>query len=174
MRDSVGKKNVPLDEFLALNAMQIGIVPPEVYLDMLGWEIVVGSANEIVLRRAPDFEIASLNPEVLQINMSVSDILNHCIACGFVAPSAIDTTNIGQESCMGMTSMSLPHDKVDKYATTNTHTGTMNYGQQMHGVAANGPVIATTPNVFTTNVGDTAFGHVAASQHNGKNQRNSE
>ena len=85
IRDSIGKEKAPLDSYLAINGPFIGIVPPEQYLEMLGWKIVAGEDGGKLLRRDFDVDFDSLNQDLLTSNVSVNDIIEYTYATGYIA-----------------------------------------------------------------------------------------
>lgn len=83
IRDKKGKANAPLDVYLDLAAPRVGILKPDEYMIKLGWEIVVGSNGETLLRRNPDTYKAYSNSGVI-LNASVQDILATCYEHGYI------------------------------------------------------------------------------------------
>lgn len=85
IRDSIGKEKAPLDSYLAIIGPFIGIVPPEQYLEILGWEIVAGGDGGKLLRRDFDVDFDSLDQDLFTSNVSVNDIIEYSYASGYVA-----------------------------------------------------------------------------------------
>lgn len=80
IRDHVGKEHAPLDAFLMLIADFVGIVEPQQYLAVMGWEIAVDGIGTISLIKNETMEIDSF---FLSTNISVEDIISFASYQGF-------------------------------------------------------------------------------------------
>ncbi|KAI4206768.1 MAG: hypothetical protein LQ348_000836 [Seirophora lacunosa] len=80
IRDQVGKQNAPLDTFLMHVANFLGIVEPQKYLAVMGWEISVDGIGTMSLVKKHAMEIDS---NILSTNLSVEDIINFAFQQGF-------------------------------------------------------------------------------------------
>ena len=89
IRDAQGKKNSPLDEFLKMTGPLIGIVPPNDYFSVLGWQMSFSADGQMVLARNQNINLASLNHDLLTTNLSVEDIVNVCYQNGYVVGDGI-------------------------------------------------------------------------------------
>ena len=102
IRDSKGKEKAPLDSYLAINGPFIGIVPPEKYLEMLGWKIVASDDGGRLLRRDCDVDVSSLDQDLLTSNVSVNDIIKYSYASGYIAADEANLIVPDNEPAMTM------------------------------------------------------------------------
>ena len=79
IRNEHGKKKVPLDTFLAINAPFVGIIAPENYLSAHGWEVVASDNGEVLLRRAQN----GVENDSLHTNVSVNDVIRNSFERGY-------------------------------------------------------------------------------------------
>lgn len=105
IRDSKGKAKAPLDSYLAINGPLIGIVPPEKYLEMLGWKIVAGDDGGRLLRRDFDVDVSSLDQDLLTSNVSVNDIIKHSYASGYIEADDVNLIMPDNEPAMTMATL---------------------------------------------------------------------
>ena len=89
IRDAQGKKNAPLDEFLTMTGPLIGIVPPNLYFSVTGWQMSFSGDGQMVLARDHSVNLAYLDHNLLTTNMSVEDIINFCYHNGYVNSDGI-------------------------------------------------------------------------------------
>ena len=115
IRDSKGKDKAPLDSYLAINGPLIGIVPPEQYLEMLGWKIVAGDDGERLLRRDFDVDISSFDQDLLTSNVSVNDIIKYSCTSGYIAADEANLIIPDNEPAMTMAT-SVQHNLSAKSA----------------------------------------------------------
>ena len=87
IRDAQGKKKAPLDGFLDITGPLIGIVPSQDYFSVLGWQMASGINNEIILVRDRNFDIKTIDQELLITNLSVQDLVVACRHYGYVIGS---------------------------------------------------------------------------------------
>ena len=92
IRDSKGKENAPLDVYLAINGPFIGIIAPENYLVMLGWEISLNGEGQVSLRRDSDLDVSVLDHQLLTSNVSVADIIQHSYDSGYIVDDGSNMT----------------------------------------------------------------------------------
>lgn len=105
IRDSVGKEHAPLDDFLNLVCPHIGIINPDNYLAMLGWEVVHDDGRKAVERRfVPDF--SSFNDDLKMTNLSSQDIVCFANIAGYV-DNVPDTSIFGPTSALTMASRAV-------------------------------------------------------------------
>lgn len=83
LRDKVGKKRAPLPPFLAINAPFVGVIDPDDYLRVHGWELIE-RAGQSILRRAarPDGPVYGIS--MLTTNMSVEDVIRNSSYRGYI------------------------------------------------------------------------------------------
>ena len=84
IRDVRGKKQAPLDTFLALMAPFVGIIPPPVYLAILGWEIVVADDGQRALTRKFAPELDTFDEDIISTEHAVHDIIQHACREGYI------------------------------------------------------------------------------------------
>ncbi|KKK13071.1 hypothetical protein AOCH_007050 [Aspergillus ochraceoroseus] len=75
---------VALESFLNLNANVIGVPEPSRYLDAMGWQLNAEGPQQYTMAR---IRITTPTEAELSTNYSVSDIINHCYAAGYVSES---------------------------------------------------------------------------------------
>ena len=83
IRDEHSNSNdVSLETFLGLNASFIGIIGPNSYLDVMGWELTVEEDQQYTMAR-----VSQTAPKETDIstNYSVNDIVKHCYDTGYVS-----------------------------------------------------------------------------------------
>lgn len=83
LRDKVGKKRAPLPPFLAINAPFVGIVDPDDYLRVHGWELIE-RAEQTILRRAARPDGAVYGISMLTTNASVEDVIRNSFHNGYI------------------------------------------------------------------------------------------
>lgn len=84
IRDQVGKEHAPLDVFLMLVAEPLGIVQPQDYLAVMGWEISIDNVGMVSLVKNDAMEIDS---NILSTNISVEDIIAYACQNGYAGAS---------------------------------------------------------------------------------------
>lgn len=80
IRDHVGKEHAPLDLFLMLVAELLGLIEPQRYLAVMGWEIPVNEYGSVSLVKTDKMEIAD---HTLHTNISVEDIVGYACQHGY-------------------------------------------------------------------------------------------
>jgi len=100
IRDSQGKDDAPLDQFLAITGPLIGIIMPGHYLQAMGWEIFTNEDGQTVMRRDGRF----LDDRLLLTNLSVNDLIRHCSHQGFFFGKLTEVLSSDNESVMTMAS----------------------------------------------------------------------
>ena len=106
IRDTLGKEQAPLDRFLAVNSSFIGIVTPENYLAILGWDITVREDGQLQLHRVPGFQVSNLDNNLFTTNFSVDDIIQHCHDCQYITLDGSGLGKLRNEQAMTMASSS--------------------------------------------------------------------
>ncbi|KAK3635458.1 hypothetical protein LTR56_014742 [Elasticomyces elasticus] len=82
------KEDAPLDHFLALAVPLMGIVPPEHYQSMMGWQLIAASdgdqdkAPKVVRFFQPDF--TSFDTKYTLTTLSVDDLVEYCMGSGYL------------------------------------------------------------------------------------------
>ncbi|KAL8868068.1 MAG: hypothetical protein Q9174_005241 [Haloplaca sp. 1 TL-2023] len=105
IRDEAGKERAPLDEFLMLVADFVGIIKPEHYLPMLGWEIAVDEAGSVSLLQDEDYEVDS---SLFSTNLSVEDIIAYAGHHGYAGMSGLTDTGSSTQPSMTMAAAAQP------------------------------------------------------------------
>ncbi|EKG11565.1 Mating-type protein MAT alpha 1 [Macrophomina phaseolina MS6] len=76
IRDEVGTKNAPLDDYLALACPEIGLIARENYLHTFGWELVLQAGSWGLIRRfTPDLN--SFPENFFTTNLSAEDMVRY-------------------------------------------------------------------------------------------------
>lgn len=83
LRDKVGKKRAPLPPFLAINAPFVGIIDPDDYLRIHGWELI-DRDGQTILRRAARPDGAVYGISMLTTNASVDDVIRNSFYHGYI------------------------------------------------------------------------------------------
>ncbi|GLA12459.1 hypothetical protein AnigIFM62618_008404 [Aspergillus niger] len=73
---------VSLETFLKLNANLIGIIEPDRYLDIMGWELNVDGQQQYTMAKV---KITATPEAELSTNYSVDDIVKNCYDTGYVS-----------------------------------------------------------------------------------------
>lgn len=103
IRDSVGKENAPLELFLAVNAPFIGIIGPQDYLIVLGYELTTKKNGELALTPLDGMESISRSSNgYFPTSMSVDDIVCNSVACGYVDGHQLHLTMPGDQAVLTM------------------------------------------------------------------------
>ncbi|KAF2867182.1 mating-type protein MAT alpha 1-domain-containing protein [Massariosphaeria phaeospora] len=93
MRDQVGKRRAPLDEFLRLICPHLKIPAPEMYLECLGWKLVINGEGAPTVSREftpdPNSEDAE-DAEAAANGLSVGDIINYVRSTGYAQGYSTD------------------------------------------------------------------------------------
>jgi hypothetical protein len=81
IRDTVGKNEAPLNDFLQIVCPLICLIGPAEYLDLMGWVKPLHQHLEINRRFLPHPN--QFSTEQRTTNLSVEDIVQHCIDVGY-------------------------------------------------------------------------------------------
>ncbi|PYH80788.1 hypothetical protein BO82DRAFT_312417 [Aspergillus uvarum CBS 121591] len=82
IRDTHENENsVSLETFLNLNSGMIGIVQPDRYLDVMGWQLAVDEQQQYTMTKV---KLSTTTEDQLSTNYSVDDIIKHCYDTGYV------------------------------------------------------------------------------------------
>lgn len=84
IRDVKGKSDALLPEFLSINGPLLRIIEPELYLMALGWNLTLDAEAQMVLRREPSFDSASVGNDLLITNVSVAEVIENCYEHGYI------------------------------------------------------------------------------------------
>lgn len=94
LRGSRKKEDVPLDEFFHLCAPRIGIIPPDQYQQLMGWQISPPDdadqtkTLQVVRLFTPDLD--ALPNKFTTTNLSADDLVEYCVqAWQFSRPQPI-------------------------------------------------------------------------------------
>ncbi|KAI7496777.1 hypothetical protein KC367_g6432 [Hortaea werneckii] len=88
LRGGRDKDEAPLDEFFRLCAPRIGVIPPGLYQQMMGWQLIPAKEGEqdktpqIVRTFVPDVD--TFADEYTTTNLSADDLVNFCTEAGYV------------------------------------------------------------------------------------------
>ncbi|CAK3780920.1 mating type 1-1 [Lecanosticta acicola] len=126
------KKDAPLDDFFAICAPLISVIPPEVYLGWMGWQLGPPPEGEqekvLQITRAFTPNLDSFPEEYTTTTLSVDDLVNHCYAMGYGNASNNDSPNTSTQGSLTMVSKPTAITTDDKdetahmapFAQTNT------------------------------------------------------
>nr|POE90021.1 mating-type protein mat-1 [Quercus suber] len=116
LRGSLEKDEAPLDEFFTLTAPLIGVVPPEQYQGLMGWVLVSPGAEADIpqVQRAfvPSFD--SIAEQYTTSNISVNDLVEHCIAAGY---PKVSNFQLPRTDTMDALTMAVQPVPVQSFAT---------------------------------------------------------
>ncbi|KAF2838980.1 hypothetical protein M501DRAFT_1003507 [Patellaria atrata CBS 101060] len=116
IRDTVGRVNIDLKEFLDLVCPELGLVPADAYLEVFGW---VTQENDGVrtVHRVANFDATSLHPDILYTNKTSTDLVHFCEQKGFFfKPSVAPTANASGVS-LAMVARPATENNVDASVT---------------------------------------------------------
>lgn len=88
LRGSREKQDAPLDEFFQLCAPRIGIIPPDQYQQLMGWQIIWPNDGDqykmpqVIRLFAPNLD--KFPEEFTTTNLSVDNLVDYCIRAGCV------------------------------------------------------------------------------------------
>ncbi len=102
IRDVKGKSDALLPEFLSINAPLLRIIEPERYLMALGWNLTLDAEAQMVLRREPNFDAASIGTDLLTTNVSVAEVIENCYQHDYIArdSNVVNPSSNGQVMIM--------------------------------------------------------------------------
>lgn len=86
IRDAPNMGSTRLDIFLAINAPFVGIIPPQDYLQTMGWGLDVQEDGQRILQRAFVPDVANMNQDIRSTHHTVHDIIQHSYEEGYVPP----------------------------------------------------------------------------------------
>jgi hypothetical protein len=102
IRKSNIKNTAPLDVFLLLTCLLIGIIPRDDYLGVRGWSIV-DSAGVKSMERMYTPDISSFPENILTTNLSSEEIVAHCQRVSYVNHNNNDVArNQGSTAALAM------------------------------------------------------------------------
>ncbi|KAK4495319.1 hypothetical protein PRZ48_013650 [Zasmidium cellare] len=108
LRGHLEKKDAPLDAFFIICAPLVGVIPPEEYLQTMGWQL--GSPQDgddenmpqITRLFTPDLD--SFPEEFTTTTLSVDDLVNHCYAQGYANSSSNGSPSVSTQGSLTMVS----------------------------------------------------------------------
>nr|QEL51143.1 mating type protein MAT1-1-1 [Letharia aff. columbiana 'rugosa'] len=112
IRDSQGKANAPLEQFLAINGPLIGVIEPTQYLEALSWEVAVDEDGQTVMRRNGN----SIDEQLFTSNVSVNDVIRNSYDEGYFTGDLSKVLLANNEAAMTMA--------VSVQPTSNAHQST--------------------------------------------------
>lgn len=122
IRDQVGKEHAPLDVFLMLVAKPLGIVEPQAYLAVMGWEISVNEVGNVSLVKNDAMKIES---SILSTNVSVEDMIGYACQHGYAGAIGSIVAAPTDKPMMAMAASEQPHSgKILENEDKNDHNGT--------------------------------------------------
>lgn len=132
IRDKVGKKRAPLPPFLAINAPFVGVIDPDDYLRIHGWEII-DRDGQTILRRAARPDGAAYGVSMLTTNASVDDVIRNSCSNGYTNEDNFGFTDPSGGMSFMMAAAAqpvndpsfgpLPIFNTGNFASTNDRTG---------------------------------------------------
>nr|QIA97802.1 putative MAT1-1-1 protein [Teratosphaeria destructans] len=106
LRGSREKEDAPLDEFFRLCAPHIGVIPPEQYQEMMGWQIsppMDGDQDKVpqVIRIfTPNFD--NFPEKFTTTNLSADNLVEYCMQAGYVRTGDNSTPHSGAQGSLTM------------------------------------------------------------------------
>nr|ADB11119.1 mating-type 1-1 protein [Pseudocercospora musae] len=117
------KKDAPLDEFFAICAPLIGVIPPEEYLQRMGWQLSPPQDGDqdkmpqIIRLFTPSLD--TFPEKFTTTTLSADDLVNHCYAMGYGKASNNDSQNASTHGSLTMVSKPTATTTNDKDETTH-------------------------------------------------------
>nr|ABK91356.1 putative mating type 1-1-1 protein [Dothistroma septosporum] len=117
------KKDAPLDTFFVFCAPLIGVIPPEEYLQWMGWQM--GPPLEGDLEKTPQLlrtftpNLDTFPEKYTMTTLSVDDLVNHCYTLGYVVASNDGSPNASTQGSLTMVSKPTAITTNDKDETTH-------------------------------------------------------
>ncbi|KAL8721433.1 MAG: hypothetical protein Q9181_007703, partial [Wetmoreana brouardii] len=160
IRNEVGKEHAPLDTFLLLVAEFVGIIEPQNYLALMGWEVSVDAFGTVSLVKN---DTGGIDSNMLSTNVSVEDIITYAGQQGYAGMTSSIVARHSDQANMVMAASAQPLAPQSSQGTaSSTHqannattvpasslsSGTMpvTSSHPVQNVAATGPQINTAPN----------------------------
>lgn len=157
IRDHVGKEHAPLDIFLTLVADLLGLIKPQCYLAVMGWEISVNEHGSVSLAKTAKVEVPDHDRHT---NISTEDIVAYACQHGYVGDLGSIVMMPNHQPVLAMAASAQLHGKneenigqndqhiPDQVATlhgmngnaapaSNTSRGAFNYSTSTNDVAHN-------------------------------------
>lgn len=106
LRGSRKKEDVPLDEFFHLCAPRIGIIPPDQYQQLMGWQISPPDdadqtkTLQVVRLFTPDLD--ALPNKFTTTNLSADDLVEYCVQAGCINIGNNDTPRSDAQDSLTM------------------------------------------------------------------------
>lgn len=107
LRDKVGKKRAPLSAFLAINAPFVGVIDPDNYLRIHGWEIIDRN-SQTILRRADCSNSAVYGISTFTTNASVEDVIRNSCYHGYINEDNLDFASLSGGMSLIMAASAQP------------------------------------------------------------------
>ena len=114
-------RDADLQDFLKINAGFVEIVTPEAYLETLGWEVVVYAEAGTTIVRKVDFDIGSIDRNLLTTNKSVEDVVQNCYYHGYVTSSVSSLTSQFDWEAITMASSAQPSTSGNQFMAVATN-----------------------------------------------------
>ncbi|KAF2214514.1 hypothetical protein CERZMDRAFT_110793 [Cercospora zeae-maydis SCOH1-5] len=102
------KKDAPLDDYFIICAPLIGVIPPEQYLEMMGWQVLPPQDGDPAkvpqLVRIFEPTLDCFDEEHTTTNLGVDDLVAACVAAGFGPQSNSGPQNASAHGSLTMAS----------------------------------------------------------------------
>ena len=102
IRDDQGKRNAPLDGFLAINAPFIRVIEASQYLKVIGWEATLDGEGHMSMRLAHK----KIDRRLLTTNVSVNDLISNSHRQGYFTGNLFNVLLSENEASMTMATAS--------------------------------------------------------------------
>lgn len=121
IRDKIGKKRAPLPPFLAINAPFVGVIDPDDYLRILGWELI-DRDGQTILRRAARPDGAVYEISMITTNASVEDVISNSYHHGYINQEnfGVATLSGGMSVIMATSAQPVGYPSFDGLPIFNT------------------------------------------------------
>nr|QEJ80706.1 putative MAT1-1-1 protein [Teratosphaeria gauchensis] len=106
LRGSREKEDAPLDEFFRLCAPHIGVIPPDQYQEMMGWQISPpkdgdqDKVPQVIRVFTPNFD--NFPEKFTTTNLSADNLVEYCIQAGYVRTGDNSTPHSGAQGSLTM------------------------------------------------------------------------
>ncbi|KAL9600618.1 MAG: hypothetical protein Q9219_003051 [cf. Caloplaca sp. 3 TL-2023] len=149
IRDQVGKEHAPLDVFLMLVAEFLGLIKPQHYLTIMGWEISVNEVGTVSLVKDDETEI---DKKIRCTNLSVKDVVIHACHHGYAGATASFEVTPSDKPIMAMAASGLDFGGSD---LMNRKRDRQEKTQQVATIQGGSDTATTSHPAEFTNVGNT-------------------
>nr|AQP26331.1 MAT1-1-1 [Stagonosporopsis caricae]AQP26336.1 MAT1-1-1 [Stagonosporopsis caricae]AQQ80202.1 MAT1-1-1 [Stagonosporopsis caricae] len=90
IRDTIGKDQAPLDQFLRLMCPHLNLPSPVIYLDHCGWELKVNAEGNPGLSKDKSPSLNKASAGIAGMALSVQDITTYCHVMGYAENFNLD------------------------------------------------------------------------------------